>query len=177
MLHWGLQWDRALFADPDRRARGGIFCSRAIKNLIVAGWCFCGGISTFCYRTVPSTPEVRSWFGVCGAGCARTHARARPPRRRFTCVRSGCAGTHSATSAHGSERAQACLSEPPHEPIQHKSNLTSTLIMVLNGSDYQNTLLILLIELAYTLTPKLLIHRKYTGMTQTLDCVIRSCLG
>ena len=139
----------------------------------MAGWCFCGGISTFCYRTVPSTPEVRSWFGVCGAGTRKTAS----PTSTFTCVRSGCAGTHSATSAHGSERAQACLSEPPHEPIQHKSNLTSTLIMVLNGSDYQNTLLILLIELAYTLTPKLLIHRKYTGMTQTLDCVIRSCLG
>jgi hypothetical protein len=43
--------------------------------------------------------------------------------------------------------------------------------------DYQNTLLIVLIELTYTLTPKLLIHRKYTGMTQTLDCVIHSCLG
>ena len=43
--------------------------------------------------------------------------------------------------------------------------------------DYQNTLLIVSIELTYTLTPKLLIHRKYTGMTQTLDCVIHSCLG
>jgi len=43
--------------------------------------------------------------------------------------------------------------------------------------EYQNTLLILSIELTYTLTPKLLIHRKYTGMTQTLDCVIHSCLG
>ena len=50
-------------------------------------------------------------------------------------------------------------------------------MMVINGSDDQNTLLILSIELTYTLTPKLLIHRKYTGMTQTLDCVIRSCLG
>ena len=40
--------------------------------------------------------------------------------------------------------------------------------MILNGSEYQNTLLILSIKLTYTLTPKLWIHRKYTGMTRTL---------
>ncbi len=58
---------------------GGISRSRATKNLIVVGWCFCGGISTFCYRTVPSTREptdVRSVVRClrCGA-LVRTHAK------------------------------------------------------------------------------------------------------
>ena len=57
--------------------RGVFFCSRAIKNLIVAGWCFCGGISTLCYRTVPSTREptdVRSVVRClrCGALVRKT---------------------------------------------------------------------------------------------------------
>jgi hypothetical protein len=53
----------------------------------------------------------------------------------------------------------------------------STSMMILNGSEYLYTLLILSIELTYPRTPKLLIHHKYTGKTQTLECVIHSCLG
>ncbi len=50
-------------------------------------------------------------------------------------------------------------------------------MMILNGGEYLISLLILSIKLTFPLTPKLLIHHKYTGKTWTLDCMICSCLG